>query len=141
MIVKLPADVQTGESLWSYKVFRSKNNKMDEEEFEMMYYFLSLRRKPKINCAKKRRFWVRSILQKRKRLGEYIWFWLYDYLDTLQSHYSEERLFFQNRFSHVESYYITNCCLFHIFFLVFSNILRKTHLCMKRHESLLQPLF
>ena len=27
---------------------------MDEEEFEMMmYYFLFLRRKPKINCAKK----------------------------------------------------------------------------------------
>ena len=72
MIVKLPADVHTGESLRSYKVFRSKNNKMDEEEFEMMYYFLSLRRKLKINCAKKRRFWVRSILQKRKRLGEYI---------------------------------------------------------------------
>ena len=66
MIVKLPADVHTGESLRSYKVFRSKNNKMDEEEFEMMiYYFLSLRRKPKINCAKKRRFWVRSIKQKK----------------------------------------------------------------------------
>ena len=45
---------------------------MDEEEFEMMmYYFLFLRRKPKINCAKKRRFCVRSIFQKRKRLGEY----------------------------------------------------------------------
>ena len=45
---------------------------MDEEEFEMMmYYFLFLRRKPKTNCAKKRRFWVRSIFQKRKRLGEY----------------------------------------------------------------------
>ena len=71
MIVKLPADVHTGESLCNHnKVFRSKNNKMDEEEFEMMiYYCLSLRRKPKINCAKKRRFWVRSILQKRKRIG------------------------------------------------------------------------
>ena len=45
---------------------------MDEEEFEMMmYYFLLLPRKPKINCAKKRKFWVRSIFQKRKRLGEY----------------------------------------------------------------------
>ena len=53
------------------KVFRTNNNKMDEEKFEMMmYYFLFHRRKPKINCPKKRRFWVRSIFQKRKRLGE-----------------------------------------------------------------------
>ena len=45
---------------------------MDEEELEiMMYYFMFLRRKPKINCAKKRRFWARSIFQKRKRLGKY----------------------------------------------------------------------
>ena len=78
---------------------------MDEEEFEMMmYYFLFLRRKTKINCAKKRRFCVKSIFQKRNRLGEYIWLWLYDYLDSLQSHYSEKHLFLQNSFSHVESY-------------------------------------
>ena len=46
---------------------------MDEEEFEMMiYYFLFLQRKPKINFAKKRRFWVRPIFQKSKRLRECI---------------------------------------------------------------------
>ena len=56
-------------SLIGKKVYRSKNNNMEEEEFEMiMYCFLFLRRKPKINCAKKRRFWVRSIFQKRKSL-------------------------------------------------------------------------
>ena len=45
---------------------------MDEEEFEIMvFYFLFLRRKPKINCAKKWRFWVRYIFQKKKkRLGD-----------------------------------------------------------------------
>ena len=45
---------------------------MDEEEFEMMmHYFPSLRRKLKITCAKKKSFWVGSVFQKRKRLGEY----------------------------------------------------------------------
>ena len=49
---------------------------MDEEELEMMlYYFLFLRKK---NVLKKRGSWldhvrsvVRSIFQKKKRLGEY----------------------------------------------------------------------
>ena len=36
-----------------------------------MYYFLFLRRKPKTNCANKRKFWVRPIFTKRKRFGEY----------------------------------------------------------------------
>ena len=35
--------------------FQKKKSKMNEKEFEMMmYYFLFLRKKPKINCAKKR---------------------------------------------------------------------------------------
>ena len=45
---------------------------MDEKKFEMMmHYFLFLQRKHKINCAKKRTFWVRLIFQNGKRVGEY----------------------------------------------------------------------
>ena len=62
---------------WSYshwriivslcKVFRTNNNKMDEEKFEMMmYYFLFHRRKPKINCPKKKEILDEIHLSKKK---------------------------------------------------------------------------
>ena len=56
----------------------------------MIYYFLSLRRKPKINCAKKRRFWVRSIKQKKT-------WWIYIILTIRLSWYFAESLFRRTR--------------------------------------------
>ena len=96
----------------------------------MMYYFLFLRRKPKINCTKKtleqmtqipKHFWWDHVPGRTCLLycigKDIFWSLRLTILFLLERWFSG---FLLNVFvCHVESYCITSCCFFFIFFFLF----------------------
>ena len=118
----------------SYKVFRSKNNKIDEEEFD---YFVFLWRKPIINCAKKGDSGLGLSFKKEKDLVNK---YNFDYMIILILCKAtiQKNTYFCRTTSVILNLTVLQIVVFFIFFfLVFSNMPKKTHLCMKPHQSLL----